>query len=111
MRCKQFTYICINRNKQSKGIMRNLIEESKVKSGTSSRGGITMFNMVNVKFEKGGRVYTYNIRRSECEDIKHYICCTSFDQGDSWNEKTMSKLYTDSAKFEAALKRIQSKMS
>lgn len=97
--------------------MRNLIEESKVKSGTSSRGGVTMFNMVNVKFEKGGRVYTYNIHRSECEDIKHYICCTSFEQGDSWsesfflNEKTMSKLYTDSAKFEAALKRIQSKMS
>jgi hypothetical protein len=93
--------------------MRNLIEESKVKSTRMFRGDVPMFDMVNVKFEEDGRVYMYNIQRSENEDVNHYICCTSFEQDEygtafSWNSNTRTKLYTDSAKFEAALKRIQS---
>ncbi len=91
--------------------MRNLIEESRVKSEMFEG-----FNTVNVKFEKGGRVYVYELYRSSHSEIKHLICCTSFEQSDcerafTWNEKRMTKTYTDSAKFDAAIKRIQSKMS
>ena len=92
--------------------MRNLIEESRVKSETMLRGDVPMFNMVNVKFEEDGRVYTYNIHRSEREDVYHSISCTSYEnESFSCTSKRRTKSYTDSAKFEAALKRIQSKIS
>ncbi len=97
--------------------MKSLIELSKVKSETMLRGDVPMFDMVNVKFEEDGRVYMYNIHRSEREDVYHSISCTSYENEslsifvNSCTSKRMTKLYTDSAKFEAAIKRIQSKMS
>ncbi len=97
--------------------MRNLIEESKVKSTRTFKGDVPwrdsrMFDMVTVKFEKEGRVYVYELHRSEDESGNHYIYSTSFTRDDDgWPSGNRSKLYTDSAKFDAAIKRIQSKMS
>jgi hypothetical protein len=91
--------------------MRNLIEESKVKSETLFRGGVAEFNKVIVKFEKGGRDYIYEIYRSSFKGGSHHICCTSFEHGLYDYAQERSKVYSDNAKFEAAIKRIQSKIS
>ena len=61
---------------------------------------------VTVKFEKEGRVYTYDIYRSNDSEVEHRICCTSFEQSDCERAITWTKTYTDSAKFDAAIKSI-----
>jgi hypothetical protein len=107
--------------------MRNLIEESKEQSSTMFRDGVPMFKTVTVRFEREGITYMYEISRSKFKGGNHAIDChcteatvtrlsVLFEESDcKWgllsNEKRMSKRYSDNAKFEAAIKRIQSKMS